>query len=205
MALETLIVTGFLKMAGLPQNILLLSLLPVSIIPIDIITTTVLFIYNRFKRAYNNSLKRMKKEYNVRNDKDLVELYKKQKEKPKEKEVKQTEVKQTEVKQEEVKQEEVKPKKSIPHEEYMSDSDFIERLFGFVDNSKYIDSKYRESYFIEVESVINSYSESKKRKTDRDLKANIDFLQGEYDRYLRNTQTEQTTNTRSYPVRTMKK
>lgn len=195
MALETLIVTGFLKMAGLPQNILLLSLLPVSIIPIDIITTTVLFIYNRFKRAYNNSLKRMKKEYNVRNDKDLVELYKKQKEKPKEKEVKQTEVKK----------EEAKSEKSIPHEEYMSDSDFIERLFGFVDNSKYIDSKYRESYLIEVESVINSYSESKKRKTDRDLKANIDFLQGEYDRYLRNTQTEQTTNTRSYPVRTMKK
>ena len=195
MALETLIVTGFLKMAGLPQNILLLSLLPVSIIPIDIITTTVLFIYNRFKRAYNNSFKRMKKEYYVRNDKDLVELYKKQKEKPKEKEVKQTEVKK----------EEAKSEKSIPHEEYMSDSDFIERLFGFVDNSKYIDSKYRESYLIEVESVINSYSESKKRKTDRDLKANIDFLQGEYDRYLRNTQTEQTTNTRSYPVRTMKK
>ena len=60
--------------------LLVLSLLPVSIIPIDIITTTVLFIYNRFKRAYNNSLKRMKKEYNVRNDKDLVELYKKQQE-----------------------------------------------------------------------------------------------------------------------------
>ena len=195
--LVALIVTGFLNMAGLPENILLLSLLPVSIIPIDIITTTVLFIYNRFKRAYNNSLKRMKKEYNVRNDKDLVELYKKQQEKEK--------TKEKEVKQTEVKKEEAKSEKSIPHEEYMSDSDFIERLFGFVDNSKYIDSKYRESYFIEVESVINSYSESKKRKTDRDLKANIDFLQGEYDRYLRNTQTEQTTNTRSYPVRTMKK
>lgn len=200
--LVTLIVTGFLNMAGLPQNILLLSLLPVSIIPIDIITTTVLFIYNRFKRAYNNSLKRMKKEYNVRNDKDLVELYKKQqeKEKTKEKEVKQTEVKQTELKKEEV-----KPKKSIPHEEYMSDSDFIERLFGFVDNSKYIEPKYRKAYLTEVEGVINRYSESRKRKTDRDLKANIDFLQGEYDRYLRNTQTEQTTNTRSYPVRIIKK
>lgn len=200
--LVALIVTGFLNMAGLPQHILLLSLLPVSIIPIDIITTTVLFIYNRFKRAYNNSLKRMKKEYNVRNDKDLVELYKKQqeKEKTKEKEVKQTEAKQTEVKKEEV-----KPEKSIPHEEYMSDSAFIERLFGFVDNSKYIDPKYREAYLIEVESVINRYSESKKRKTNRDLKANIDFLQGEYDRYLRNTQTEQTTNTRSYPVRIIKK
>lgn len=210
--LVALIVKDFLNMVGLPQDILLLSLLPVSMIPIDIITTTVLFIYNRFKRAYNNSLKRMKKEYNVRNDKDLVELYKKQKEKEKikEKEVKQTEVKQeevkqTEVKQTEVKKEEVKSEKSIPHEEYMSDSDFIERLFGFVDNSKYIDPKYREAYLIEVESVINRYSESKKRKTDRDLKANIDFLQGEYDRYLRNTQTEQTTNTRSYPARIIKK
>ncbi len=195
--LVALIVTGVLNMAGLPQNILLLPLLPISIIPIDIITTTVLFIYNRFKRAYNNSLKRMKKEYNVRNDKDLVELYKKQQEKEK--------TKEKEVKQTEVKKEEVKSEKSIPHEEYMSDSDFIERLFGFVDNSKYIDPKYREAYLIEVESVINRYSESKKRKTDRDLKANIDFLQGEYDRYLRNTQTEQTTNTRSYPVRIIKK
>ena len=52
--LVSLIVTGVLNMAGLPQNILLLSLLPVSTIPIDIITTTVLFIYNRFKRVYKH-------------------------------------------------------------------------------------------------------------------------------------------------------
>ena len=54
------------------------------------------------------------------------------------------------------------------------------------------------------ENVINKYSESRKGKTDKDLKTSIEFLQGEYNRYLNNTQNDRE-NSRSYPVRIMKK
>lgn len=192
-----LLLIDVIVLLGMPRILLLLSLIPVSLIPIDIITTSIIFISKRFKRLYNRKLNKMKKEYGVISDRDLVEVYRKKNINEETKIVKKEEAKT-------FKKESTSSEKSTSQKEYMSDSDFIEKLFSFVNNSKYIDPKYREAYLMEVENVINKYSESRKGKTDKDLKTSIEFLQGEYNRYLNNTQNDRE-NSRSYPVRIMKK
>ena len=182
--LVSLLVTGFLNMAGLAQNILLLSLLPVSIIPIDIITTTVLFIYNRFKRAYNNSLKRMKKEYNVINDKDLVEAYKAKKEAS---EAKQQVMNQRKTETKKVVR--VKNDQSVQNNNMLTDSEFLEKMFGYVSCSKYVSEENREKFLDEINAVLNKYAKLKKitpGDVNGYLRSDVEHLQSEYSRYISN-------------------
>ena len=182
--LVALIVTGVLNMAGLPQSILLLSLLPVSVIPIDIITTTVLFIYNRFKRAYNNSLKRMKKEYNVRNDKDLVEAYKAKKEAS---EAKQQVMNQRKAETKKVVR--VKNGQSVQNNHMLTDSEFLEKMFGYVSCSKYVSEENREKFLDEINAVLNKYAKLKKitpGDVNGYLRSDVEHLQSEYSRYISN-------------------
>ena len=182
--LVSLLVTGFLNMAGLAQNILLLSLLPVSIIPLDIITTTVLFIYNRFKRAYNNSLKRMKKEYNVINDKDLVEAYKAKKEAS---EAKQQVMNQRKTETKKVVR--VKNDQSVQNNNMLTDSEFLEKMFGYVSCSKYVSEENREKFLDEINAVLNKYAKLKKitpGDVNGYLRSDVEHLQSEYSRYISN-------------------
>lgn len=179
-----MLLLGTFVMMGLPEPLLLGCLLPISLVPIDIVVTTSLFIHKRFKRAYNNSLKRMKKEYGVRNNKDLVEAYKAKKEA--------TEAKQQVMKQRKADAKKivrVKNEQSVQSNHTLTDGEFLEKMFGYVSCSKYVSEENREKFLDEINAVLDKYAKLK-RITPGDvngyLRSDIDHLQSEYSRYVYN-------------------
>lgn len=186
---------GIACMAGLPMPFFFLTFVPISLIPIDIVVTLSLFINNRFKRAYKNSVKRMKKEYGVYNDKDLVEAYKAKKEqlvtkKPK---VTKTTTRKAEPKS-------VIDVETVPE---MTDSDFLQKMFGYVSCSKYVSENDREKFLDEINFILGKYSSLKKNnngiQVNGYLQSDVEHLQNEYRRYVSN-QDKKTNNDDGYSM-----
>ena len=179
-----MLLLGSLVMAGLPEPLLLGCLLPISLVPIDIVVTTSLFIHKRFKRAYNNSLKRMKKEYGVRNNKDLVEAYKAKKQAS---EAKQQVMNQRKTETKKVVR--VKNDQIVQNNHMLTDSEFLEKMFGYVSCSKYVSEENREKFLDEINAVLNKYAKLKRitpGDVNGDLRSDVEHLQSEYSRYISN-------------------
>lgn len=180
-----LLLTDIMVMiAGIPPVTLLFSLIPVSLIPIDIITTIIIFISKRFNRLYNNKLNKMKKEYGVKNTKELVEKYKAQKS--------QEQVKKHTV-QKEIKiqdQKEVKKEISISKNAELTDSTFLEQMLGYVSYSRYVREEDRKNFLDEINNILNKYAQLKKDnqniQVNRYLRNDVEHLQNEYSRYISN-------------------
>ena len=183
--LVLLLLTDIMVMiAGIPPVTLLLSLIPVSLIPIDIITTIIIFISKRFNRLYNNKLNKMKKEYGVKNTKELVEKYKAQKS--------QEQVKKHTI-QKEIKiqdQKEVKKEISISKNAELTDSTFLEQMLGYVSYSRYVREEDRKNFLDEINNILNKYAQLKKDnqniQVNRYLRNDVEHLQNEYSRYISN-------------------
>ena len=183
--LVLLLLTDIMVMiAGIPPVTLLLSLIPVSLIPIDIITTIIIFISKRFNRLYNNKLNKMKKEYGVKNTKELVEKYKAQKS--------QEQVKKHTI-QKEIKiqdQKEVKKEISISKNAELTDSTFLEQMLGYVSYSRYVREEDRKNFLDEINNILNKYAQLKKDnqniQVNRYLRNDVEHLQNEYNRYISN-------------------
>lgn len=189
------IILGVLTMFGLPMPFILLSLIPISLIPIDIVVTFFTFVYKRIDRFYNKSLKKIKKEYGVRSDRELVEAYKMKKE-------------ATEAKQQVMNQRKTETKKvvrvkndqSVQNDHMLTDSEFLEKMFGYVSCSKYVSEENREKFLDEINTVLNKYVKLKKT-TPGDvngyLRSDVEHLQSEYSRYVSN----QTCNENGFSLR----
>lgn len=186
-----MLLLGALVMAGLPEPLLLGCLVPISLVPIDIAVTMSLFIYKRFKRAYNGTIKRMKKEYGVRSSRELVEAYKAKKsledtlEQEKKKNIVKPEIKKTTIIEKNVTRDEQK----------ISDSEFLEEMFGYVSLSKYVTEENREKFLNEINNVLSKYAQLK-RKNSGDvncyLRSDVEHLQSEYNRYVCNQERNNT-------------
>ena len=194
-----LILFGVLNMAGLPQTILLLSLIPVSLIPIDIITTTIIYISNRLKRIYNKSLNRMKKEYGVINNKDLIKAYKEKHEKKEQK----VESKETTKTKNETNKEE-----RIHNKQQLTDSKFLEKMFIFLNYTKYIKEEDRKMFLDEINYILSKYTHLKNNNYGREvngyLRSDVEHLQNEYNRYL-NNQSQESKERKGYQMQLRKK
>lgn len=179
------IVLGGLTMFGLPMPFILLSLIPISLIPIDIVVTFFTFVYKRINRVYNNYLKKIKKEYGVRSDRELVEVYNAKKAITEENK----QEKKISIKKEEQKKKSIIDTKDVSNKQELSDSDFLERMFGYVSYSKYISEEDREKFLDEINIILNKYAQLKKTNSgpvNDYLKRDIEHLQNEYDRYIYN-------------------
>lgn len=184
---------GVLTMIGLPIPTILISLIPVSLIPIDIITTTVLFTSKRIKRIYNKSLNRMKKEYGVRNNKDLVEAYKTKHKKQ-----------ENQVKKEQKKDCKQKEKTIQITKQQLTDSDFLEQMLGYVSYSRYVREEDRKNFLDEINNILNKYAQLKRDNQSKQvngyLRSDVEHLQNEYSRYVQN-QERKNNSEAGYPMR----
>lgn len=168
------LILGTVSLATNNPIFTLISFIPISLIPIDFVVTAISFIVVRLNRVYKNLLSDMKKEYGIKNDKDLVEVYRK--EKGVTKEVKKVNTKNS------VKNTVVSSEKS--------DSLFLERMLGYVSNSKYVPVENREKFLDEINFILNKYSMLKSeypgKRVEQYLASDIEHLHGEYTRYLEN-------------------
>lgn len=180
------VLLGIFYLLGLPAVALLLSFIPITIIPIDIIVTASLFVSKRFKRMYNKSLNRMKKEYGVRNSRDLIDAYKAEKEKEDELKVEKKQLRKVT---------RIKVRENVPasNTSVLTDSDFLENMFVFVNATQNIPESDRKAFLDEINLILDKYSYYKKVQggnVNGLLTEDFEHLQSEYNRYLSKNQTE---------------
>lgn len=186
MAFFLFVLLGIFNLLGLPAVTLLISFIPITLIPIDIIVTASLFISKRFKRMYNNSFNRMKKEYGVRNSRDLIDAYKAKKEKEEELKVEKKQARKVI---------RVKTKENVPNTNtsLLTDSDFLENMFAFVNATQNIPESDRKVFLDEINLILDKYSYYKKVQggnVNGLLTQDFEHLQSEYNRYLSENQSE---------------